>query len=277
MKKSVFPPLTSILLIISMIGLTGCLDSGRSGYPSVEKFSSNDGDNSDTTSPTLEIMVRPSGVISVSNYCVCKAGLPLVINNCASECASRPSTDSTMLYVKTTLGPEITTNTTLKNLDGWCNTDYGENNAAPNCSLRVYDELFTSQTLKIESISGETNSYVVNLSTGNVQLGRRYKFQLIENQSGALSQMNGFKIEEIDTSDNGIRPLRLDLINLYSCVARAGDVQTGVNNFDSAVKMNFFFAASDRPEPMPPNERFTLCHDPYADGQGEQDKIEYSR
>lgn len=281
MKKSFINPLINLLLIISLIGLTGCLDSGRSGYPSVESFGSTDSD--DTTvdeEEEEEEIVRPSNAISVSNYCICQEGKPVVINNCEAECETRPSTDDPMLYVTVALTADITGNSTLKNLYGWCNTAYGDNNQAPSCIIKVYDEYFSSQTLQIQdgSLTSDSNSFSVSLATGNIQKDSRYIFEIVEQQSGAVSNMSNFKMEDIDDDDDDdVRPLRVDIINMYSCVARAGEIVDSSNYYKSAIKMNYFFAASDRPEPMPPSEEFVLCHDPYADGQGDDDQYDYPR
>ncbi len=278
MRKLVTLSFIHLLLLTSLVNLSGCLDSGRAGYPSVDKFGSSDTPGDDTGDDTdANTKVRPTGVISVENYCICQQGKPVVINNCETECATRPSTNSPKLYVTVALGAEITGNSELKDLKGWCETAYGDDNQAPSCSVKIYDEYYTPQTLQLESLTAETNSFVVDLSAGNIQYDRRYKFQLIEIQSGATSLMEGFKMEEIDTSDNGVRPLRLDIINLYSCVARAGEIADGLNYYKSAVKMNYFYAASDPPDAMPPNEQFVLCHDPYADGQGDDDNFRYPR
>lgn len=274
--KIKFFPFFILLLVASLT--SGCLDSGRGGYPTVKSLTSTDGGDGDgTTDPEVPVTpTRPTDAITIENYCACQNGKAVVINNCEAQCADEDVSNSVILYVKTLLGAKIKEDSLLKNLYNWCNVAYGAS-TSPRCYLRVYNETtFSSKDLAVTSVNGQTNSFTVNL-TGQMTFGKRYLAELVEASSGAKSARFNIKLEDTEDDDTTIRPLAIEHISMYNCVSRAAQIINNQANITAAVKLSYFFAPSDRPDPIPSSDKYTLCHDPYAAGQGTVDKSTYRR
>ncbi len=222
------------------------------------------------------IVERPTHAITITEYAICQNGKSLSLNNSEEFCRRKPNTTSPILYAKVELNEEITGNPELRDLYGWCNNSYGDNNNAPSCSVTLTDEYLNAQMLPLTSLG--VDSFSVNLSTADIWKDTqilRYKFHLVETESGAISLGSGFKLLQDYVST---RPFKIEPISMYSCIMRSGKI-TGDSTveFESTVVQNYLFSESNRPDPVPYNQGFIECHDSKAAGQGAVDKFTYPR
>lgn len=263
----------SFILILSLSILTGCLDDSRGDYsiassPVVEE---------PEPEPEPTTPVRPSNAITYDEYCVCQNGEPVIINNCKETCANAESTDSPTLFVTLGLGVEIKEDTGLGDFYGWCKNSYGDS-VAPNCAVVVSNVNGVVAQLSIDEPTSGINKFTVNLDGANLTENKEYKVQLVEIDSKATA--DGYMtIVLTDLESDALEPqaLTLEPITLYSCVSRAAAIEDGDVQYTAAVKMNFYFPSSTRPEAMDASEQYTLCHDPHISGQEGSDSKTYAR
>ncbi len=220
-------------------------------------------------------IVRPTDEVFIkSDFCACKSGLPDIINNCESYCAST-TTDTPTLYVSTTLGANIALNENLGSLDNWCNNEIGDGLTGPACFLEVYDGNSTSD-LSVEINSG-SNSFSANISS--LALNTTYVATLKEKGSGSNAQSKSFQIRRIeydgDDDDSDETPLKIMPISQYTCLTRAGTQVDAGNLYDNAARLHYYFPSNNSPPSLPPGDPFLFCHD--VSRYGEDDSPLYDR
>lgn len=210
-----------------------------------------------------DVITRPSGEVFVNrDFCSCLDGKPDIINNCDAFCAGK--TDSTpILFGSVTLGPSISLNEELKDLNGWCKNELtGSLQTAPACVMEVWDGS-TFQNININTSSG-SNSFTANIA--NLPLNKTFVAKLKETSSGAVS--NEFQIRRIEPDDGGNNdtstPLKIMPVSKYTCINRTGTcgaIQDPDEIYLCGFREYYYFASNSNPLPMPPGSRFLLCHD----------------
>lgn len=208
---------------------------------------------------------RPTNVIDIkSDFCSCISGKSDIINDCEAVCASKPVSEQPILYVNTTVGPEIALNDKLKNLYNWCTVQLTEDQTAPGCSLVAYDGAST-KTLPVNLTPG-SNSFNANISS--LEKNRTWLLKLVETKTGTAAQSKEFQVRRKDqTTDSGTitGALRVTPVNQYTCMTYGGKVDNAGNIIRSTYARNFYyFAANETPAPIPPSvsgQSQIVCHD----------------
>ena len=224
--------------------------------------------------PDILEEVRPTNAIDInSDFCSCINGKSDIINNCDSFCASKNPSDQPILYVNTTVGPEIALNTKLGNLSNWCTTQLPNDEIKPKCYVSATDGVNT-MSLPVNIADG-SNSFNVNILS--LAKNRTWVLKLIESQSGSNAQSKEFQIRRKDQPSETVivtGALKVSPINQYTCMTYGGKVDPAGNIIRTTfARIFYYFAANDTPTPIAPpsgtNQSQIVCHDeqlnPYPD------------
>lgn len=224
---------------------------------------------------------RPTNVIDIKNdFCSCIDGKSDIINNCDNFCAAKGVSNQPILYVNTTVGPEIALNTKLGNVFNWCSVQLANDEEKPQCFLNATDGLNTLN-LPVNLIPN-SNSFNANILS--LAPNRTWILKLVETKSGSNAQSKEFQVRrKIQTADTGgalTGALKVTPISQYSCMTYGGKV----DNLGKIIRTTFarifyYFAANETPPPIPPsggtNESLVVCHDEQL--HPGVDSAEYSR
>jgi len=207
-----------------------------------------------------EITARPTDQIIVTNdYCSCLNQKPDILNKCDTFCANRPATTQAILYVNTTMGPEVATHPKLGNLYNWCKVELSSTDTAPSCMLELTSTAGT-QYLNVNLTSGG-NSFDVNIN--NLTKEITYRAALVEQNSKARSTSFQIFRTTVDTTTPITAPLKTRSASLYSCLKKSGYSSSNgtQNNTEQAIRVHYYFADNKSPNPLPPGDPFLICHD----------------
>ncbi len=207
---------------------------------------------------------RPSGAVIISpDHCVCSAGKAVSIGICDTFCSQKSRSDdpTNYLYFDIELKPDIT-ESSLKDLSGFCNTQNGEA-VVRSCSLEAKNqEGEIEQSFEIKPAPGQT-SFRVDVS--NLQENITYRISLVENVSQARSTTVQLRIASELKEDRVGGPLALMPVNQYTCMIRANadiDQATGELYILDVNRFHFYFIPETRPEPLNATTIPSIyCHD----------------
>lgn len=218
--------------------------------------------------PDVVKISRPTNQIDIkSDFCSCIDGKSDIISDCAATCSTKPSTTVPMLYLNTTVGPEIALNTKLGNLENWCKVQLEDDTAAPACFLSAYDG---STTLKIPIGPQDIINNSLSVDIKALALDRTYIVKILEANTGTNAQSKEFQLRRKTQppDDQGqIGALKVTPINQYTCMTYGGKIEntTGQIIRDSYARVFYYFAANETPPPIPPaggtNQSQVVCHD----------------
>lgn len=209
---------------------------------------------------------RPTGQVFISSdFCSCLNGKSDIINDCSAACANYPNSTKPTLYLNTTVGPDIQLNSTLKNLNGWCNTPIPNvDTTNPQCVLSAWDGVNTI-SLPISVITN--NSLTADLT--QLSLNKTYVVKIVETKSGSNAQSNEFQIRRTPpatpvTGQQGA--LKVAAISQYTCLSYGGQVNgAGQVLRETFTRKFYYFSANETPPPMPPLAAgvtaTVVCHD----------------
>jgi hypothetical protein len=204
--------------------------------------------------------VRPDNAIKFKpNFCGCKDGKAITYGNCGSFCAGKNTAGAGILYAEFNLNEEITLNTKLVNLNGWCNTSITETNTNPKCVLRATDDEITQTNLEVE-MGTSTNSLKINID--KLLEDRAYVLTLVESSSGAKSDSIQIIKYSTDIPLTTLGPIKNSPITQYTCLWRPPSVDTNNGDIynDAAFRMHFYFIPRMPPSPIPSGNDY-ICHD----------------
>lgn len=218
----------------------------------------------------LEVCVNGSGILRPDNqvfidkgFCACQNGNPASINDCAAFCSSK-NTNNITLYGKVTVGEDILFNESLGNLQNWCSAEIpGSDFVSPQCQLELFDGISTI----FLNITVAGNSFEAIVDT--LDKDKTYVAKIRETGSGSNVSSQAFQLRlkdfvEDDQSPEG--PLKIMPVSQYSCIFLARQ-NTPVESFTEYAKRHFYFAASNQPPSLPPNQELTKCHDKQIYGE----------
>ncbi|MBL7664336.1 MAG: hypothetical protein JNM93_04340 [Bacteriovoracaceae bacterium] len=262
-----------IICLLSMPLFFGCMtEVMKTNRPVLDDISSGGGDGED------EEVVRPDKAVFIkSGFCACKNGVTAILGNCASFCATKGNTgNKTLLYLETTLGPEILLNSQLGNLDNWCKKvieytdDEGETQTVgtnPSCKAILRDSDGNEIILDSPTVSSN-NKLTIDLIDGVVGFNKTYVLSIVETESGASS--DSIQIRRITGLDSvsDLSPLKIDPANGYTCISRgySVDEDSGTIFYESAFKLHYYFIDWDAPPIIPQGTINIFCHDIAAFG-----------
>lgn len=209
---------------------------------------------------------RPTGQVYINtDFCSCLNGQSDIINDCSTACSKFPKTAAPMLYLSTTVGPNIQLNQSLQNLQGWCSNTLPQDKVNPQCTLSAYDGTNTISGIKINSIVG--NSLTADLTS--LALNKTYIVTIVETASGSNAKSSEFQIRRVPpvvpvTGPQGA--LKIAPISQYSCLSYEMTSPTP-NVFwrTGFIRQTYYFAANETPTSLPPvaagMPANLVCHD----------------
>ncbi len=232
--------------------------------------------------PDITVETRPTNAIDInSDFCSCINGKSDIINNCDTFCANKTPSDQPILYVNTTVGPDIALNTKLGNLYNWCSVQLANDETNPKCYVSATDG--TNTFSLPANVTAGSNSFNVNVLS--LAKNRTWILKLVETQTGSNAQSKEFQIRRKDQpSDTTIvtGALKVAPINQYTCMTYGGKVDPAGNIIRTTfARIFYYFAANETPTPIAPaggsNQSQVVCHDeqlhPYPDS-AEFDRLE---
>ncbi len=264
-----FSPL--IVLLLMSLFLASCQDTVPTRQTiSPNNIISNDGTTDDTTEETI---TRPTGaVLFKSDYCACKDGKATSYGNCSSICASQTKDGIERFFANFTVTSDISLNSGLGNVNGWCTALLPGEDTNPKCVLEAKDELGTVVNLEIISPAG-TNS--ISAVSENLPSDKTLVLTLVETVSGARSDSVQIIKFSADVSLPTLGPLKNAPITQYSCLIRefSQDDSTGDIFFDLAYRLHFYFLPRIPPTPIPAGNSNLICHDIQTQGPLDDDLL----
>ena len=219
-------------------------------------------------------VIRPDKEVFIqSNYCACDKDKAFIVNNCEAFCADKYMETPT-LFASVKVGPLISENESLVNLQGWCKSELPNatetNDISPDCMLELFDGL--SVTSLPITLTG-ANSFTVDVS--EMGQNKTYVAKLIAIPSNVTS--TSFQLRALNSStevDN--TPLKIVPISQYSCIQRYAEVTKDKKyNYLDIARINYYFPSNNNPPAMPPNSPTVVCHD--VNKHGENDSPMYPR
>ena len=227
------------------------------------------------------VAARPTNQIDIkSDFCSCINGKSDLISDCASTCASKPSSNAPTLYLNTIIGTDIALNTKLGNLYNWCSVQLESDVATPQCFLSATDGTNTINNIPV-IINPGSNSLNANIQ--GLALDRTYVVKIIEGKSGSNAQSKEFQLRRKTqpTDDTTLLgALKVTPINQYTCMTYGGTVNAlGQILRTSFARVFYYFASNETPPPIPPaggtNQSQVVCHDEQL--HPGSDNAEYAR
>jgi len=203
-------------------------------------------------------VLRPDDQVFIDKgYCACQNGNPVSINDCIAFCSDKAVNNIT-LYGSVTLGPDILLNTTLGNLQNWCNAEIPNSDfVAPQCQLELYDgNAFTYFNI---TVAGNRFTALLDTLPKDVTYVARIK----ETGSGSNVQSQPFqlRLKDFDPNDQvADGPLKIMPVSQYSCIFLARQNEPVVS-FTEYARRHFYFASSNNPPSLPPGLDLIKCHD----------------
>ncbi len=260
------------MLLLTTLLFSGCItDPGRGGHEAVVDFTqlANDTNTEDdsTVAVPVEEVVRPDRQVFIQrDYCACKSGKAVILNDCDSYCASAPQTTQPTLHVRVALGAEIELNSELGDLYNWCYKEIEDGFFSPSCSLKLYDGQ-TTKYLDIQDLTPGSKMFSVNINS--LPQNVTYVATLVEGSSGSDASSDEFQIRMIeppstDTPVSG--PLQIMPVSQYSCINRRGIPDSEPYDYEGMVRLHYYYAENNLPPPLSPGElnglwKYLFCHD----------------
>lgn len=220
---------------------------------------------------------RPSDEVFVDpKFCACQKGKPFVVNDCEAFCTSYTE-EEPKLFVTTTVGPKISSDTELVTTKGWCNNDLTESvaNHAPSCILQLFDGI---NTIPVEMDFTGDFSFTADLS--KISKNKTYVATIYEVESGAKSKPFQLHAVDIISSDDDNSPLKIMPISQYTCIYTYYD-----STVESALATDFYsgnmsriylyYPSNKLPEVSAGTLTNLFCHDIIK--YGRKDSILYPR
>lgn len=223
---------------------------------------------------------RPTNAIFIKNdFCSCINGKADILSDCDVTCANKPVSDQPILYVNTTVGPDIALNTKIGNLFNWCSVQLSSDPETPQCIVTATDGN-TTETLP-PNLSPGSNSFNVNVN--KLAKNKTWILKISEFKSGSNAQSKEFQIRRKDqTTDSGsnLGALKVTPLNQYTCMTYGGMVDSTGNIIrTNYTRLLYYFAANEMPAPiLPPGgntQSPTVCHDEQL--HPGKDSVEYER
>ncbi|MGZ3809229.1 MAG: hypothetical protein ACXVCE_14175 [Bacteriovorax sp.] len=224
---------------------------------------------------------RPTNQIDIkSDFCSCINGKSDLISDCASYCASVPTSPSPILYLNTIMGTDIALNTKLGNLYNWCNVQLDGDPTAPQCFLTATDGTNTISNIPV-TISLGSNSLTANIQ--QLALDKTYIVKIVEGKTGSNAQSKEFQLRrktQTTQDSSQLGALQITPINQYTCMTYGGtQTSTGAILRTSYARVFYYFASNETPPPIPPaggtNQSQVVCHDEQL--HPGNDSVEYPR
>ncbi len=279
--------LTTLGLLIMCALASSCQDT----LPMRSTISPDSGITTDTTCPDGEVKTtaadgtvscvaapatRPDNAVKFqSNFCGCKDGKAITFGNCSSFCASKNTGGVAMFYASFNLTEAITLNSTLKNLNGWCNTNLPADTSNPKCVIKARDDENNELILDVDA-TGANNSISANMD--KIPEDKTFVITLVEGTSGVKSDSIQIIKYSSDIAISTLGPLKNAPITQYSCIKRPPSVDqtTGDIFYDVAFRVHFYFLPRIPPQPIPAGSDI-VCHDFLNPLYGAIDDILYPR
>jgi len=260
-----------IIQLLLLVVVVSCQDTIPNRFTVIPQSNSTE----DTTEkdPSKELVQRPDGAVKFrSNFCGCKDGKPVTFGDCNSFCSNKNTNGKEILYVNFTLSDSITLNSSLSNLNGWCNTPLDDGiDANPKCLMEYRNESGT-QSIDV-TVTGNSS---LSIDIDNFEFDKPYVLTLVESSSGSKSD----SIQIIKLSTNMIigplGPLKNTPLSQYSCIYRVVDPQQPEATYVYAYRMHFYFHPANPPQPITSGPEF-YCHDIFNPLYGIVDDILYPR
>jgi len=217
------------------------------------------------------VEVRPTNQIFIKrDFCVCLKNKTDSLGNCASFCATKPTTNAdSILYASVTLGADLQLNEKFNNLFKWCKAPV--NNVEGTCKLQLTNE--DGVTFMNPILTSGSNSFTA-VVTGSLSYNKTYSVKLLEETSAAVSDSIQVRRKLFTDSTTVTGPLKIVPSSMYSCISRSacvgptpGDASCPAlgtaNDFAylNAARMHFFFASNSKPPAVPASETGFFCHD----------------
>lgn len=262
----------NILYVAFIVFITSCVGQGGEGT----RKSSSEKLNSSSTNEGGKVAssVRPDGAVRVNDLiCGCRDGQPDTVGQgCASVCSSKPSTSESILYGSVTLSSEITSNSQLRNLKGWCENElFGSEFKKPGCVLEVFSSSFGTEQLPVTLNSDTFQANIEELAYDTM-----YMAKIIENKSGSNVSSNTFQIYRHDpNSTTSGNVLTVSPINMYTCISRSVETTASGLSFSNWAKTHYLFRDDSQPSALPAGTKTTICHN--AGGAETNDSLVYPR
>jgi hypothetical protein len=205
-------------------------------------------------------ILRPDKAVKLkSDHCACLNDKAIVLNNCASFCVGRNTTDVEQWFVNVTLQPEIALNPDMGSLKNWCTVEIADGNTNPSCVVEFFDGV----GFRTEPLVNFTGNSSFTLDIKNLPKDVTFTARIVELTSGASSDFIQLRKFEPTTATQTITgPLKIHPASMYTCITRAGQAVSGGFNFNQALRLHFFFSPNNPPPSLPPlGTGQVYCHD----------------
>ena len=250
--------LKALCLSIMSLLLVACQDT----IPNRALVNSADQTTGGTTGGATEPVepVRPENAVKFKpTFCGCKDGKAITYGNCGSFCVGKNTNGAGILFADFNLTEEITLNTKLVNLNGWCNNSLTDTNTNPRCVLKAYDD--EGGTFNLDVAAGSTANSLTFIIDKLLE-DKAYILTLVESTSGAKSDSIQIIKYSAGIPFPTLGPLKNAPISQYTCINRppSVDTNTGETYFDAAFRVHFYFLPRVPPSPIPAGSDI-VCHD----------------
>jgi hypothetical protein len=224
------------------------------------------GETLNTTTNLCEptVITRPTGAIKFkSDYCICNATKPVSYGNCATFCSTKNVTVDT-LYANFTVTEAISLSG-LGNVGAWCKTPLSTDTAQPNCVVKAKDD--DGNEINLQNLSIAVGSNSLTAEAQNLSADKTYVLTLVEEISAAKSDSVQVIKFTTATGPSTLGPLKQQLVNQYTCLARTystvttttGSASTTTYYYNNAYRLHFYF--TPRYMPASVNAGNLFCHD----------------
>jgi hypothetical protein len=213
-----------------------------------------------TVSCVDEPASRPDQAIKFkANFCGCKDGKAVTFGNCSSFCASKNTNGASLFYATFNVTEDISLNTSLVNVKGWCDTPLADEKTNPKCILKAKDDDNNEIIMDVDT-NGAANSISANID--KLSEDKTYVLTLVESSSGSQSDSVQVIKYSADIPMASLGPLKNAPITQYTCIRRppAPDETTGEIYYDVAFRVHFYFLPRIPPQPIQAGSDI-VCHD----------------
>lgn len=253
--------LKTVFLLVMGVILMGCQDTiPNRGLISDSSIVPGGGTTGSTGGGVPPVLRPTSSIKFKSDFCGCKDSVPVTLGNCTTICSTKKTSGAGLLFMNFTVGDNISLNSKLQNVNGWCNNPIEGEASNPRCVVKAKDDLNNEIILDVES--GTTlNSLKVNIDT--LADDKAYVITLVETSSGSKSDSVQVIKFTKDLVLSTLGPLRNAPISQYSCLYRpqfTGGEENSAIFYDIATRIHRYFIPRLPPNPMPYGSDL-VCHD----------------
>lgn len=229
-----------------------------------------------TVSCVDKTTIRPDNAIKFkTDFCGCKDGKAVTYGNCNSFCSAKNTNGAGILYANFNVTEDISLNSTLTSVKGWCNIALPDEPTNPRCALKAKDDDGNEVLLDVETGS---NNNALTINIDKLSEDKIYVLTLVETVSGAKSDSIQIVKYSSDLPISILGPLKNAPVTQFTCLKRPAspDVETNFLYYDSAFRIHFYFLPRIPPNPIPPGTDL-VCHDFLNTNYGLIDDILYPR